>query len=268
MTRGFLILAQDLPGKVTYYKCAEVLAYSIKAVIPQSKISVITNCKNFDPLLWDTVFGLPHGDLAPDSDWKLINDWQVYDASPYDETIKLEADMYIPKNIEYWWDILAQQDVVVSTTIRNFKNEISKVRGYRRFIDDNNLPDAYNAITYFKKSDTAKQFFEIVRDVFENWESYKNILKCVPSEIATTDWAYAIACHIIGVEKTTMPAFTDMSMIHMKQYINGNPTENWTDTFIYEILPDHIRVQTVPQLYPFHYHIKGFSDKIYGSLYV
>jgi len=205
---------------------------------------------------------LPHGDLAPNSDWKLINDWQVYEASPYDYTIKLEADMYIPNNIDYWWDILQHRDVVVSSTIRNFKQEISDTRFYRRFIDDNKLPDVYNAITYFKKSDTAKQFFDIVKDVFANWEEYKKILQCNPNELATTDWVYAIACHIMGVENTTLPMFTDMSMVHMKQYINGNPTENWTDTFIYECLPNQIRVQTVPQQYPFHYHVKNFCDKI------
>jgi hypothetical protein len=70
----------------------------------------------------------------------------------------------------------------------------------------------------------------------------------------------------MGVENTMMPTFTDMTMVHMKQYINEIPTENWTDTFVYECLPDHIRIQTIPQRYPFHYHIKNFSDKILESM--
>jgi hypothetical protein len=186
----------------------------------------------------------------------------VYEASPYEYTIKLEADIYIPRNIDHWWDVLKGRDVVVSKTIRNYKQEISKVRFYRRFIDDNQLPDVYNAITYFKKSDTAKEFFNLVRDIFTNWEEYKKILKCNPEEIATTDWVYAIACHIMGEEKTTMPYFTEMSMVHMKPYINNLPTENWTDTLIYECLLDQLRIQTFPQQYPFHYHVKNFCDKI------
>lgn len=242
-------MAQDTE-KTSYTSCAETLRKSILRVMPDANVTIITTDM------------LPYGDLAPDSDWKLINDWQVYEASPYDYTIKLEADMYIPNNIDYWWDVLQNRDIVVSSTIRNFKQEISDIRFYRRFIDDNKLPDVYNAITYFKKSDTAKQFFEIVKDIFDNWEEYKKILKCNPDELATTDWVYAIACHIMGVENTTLPTFTDMSMVHMKQYINGTPTENWTDTFIYECLPNQIRVQTVPQQYPFHYHVKNFCDKI------
>jgi hypothetical protein len=254
MTRGFVIMAQDIKGSTTYYNCAKALEKSIKLVMPTANITIVT------------VDMLPYGDLAHNNDWKLINDWQVYEASPYDETIKLEADMYIPRNIDYWWDVLSNQNIVVSSSIRNYKQEISNNRFYRRFIDDNNLPDAYNAITYFKKSDMAKKFFDIVRDIFENWEEYKIVLKCNPTEIVTTDWAYAIACHIMGVENTMMPTFEEMTMVHMKQYINDCPTENWTDTFVYECLPNQIRIQTVPQQYPLHYHIKNFSDKILESM--
>jgi len=249
VNKGFVIMAQDT-SKTSYTKCAEKLQKSILRVMPDANVTIITTDM------------LPYGDLAVDSDWKLINDWQVYEASPYDYTIKLEADMYIPRNIDHWWDVLKDRDVVVSNTIRNFKQEISDIRFYRRFIDDNKLPDVYNAITYFKKSDDSRYFFSLVREIFENWEEYKKILKCNPNELASTDWVYALACHVMGVEKTTLPTFTEMSMVHMKQYINGTPTENWTDTFIYECLPNQIRVQTVPQQYPFHYHVKNFCDKI------
>jgi hypothetical protein len=142
MTKGFVIMAQG----DDYVKCAIALEASIKRVMPQANVSIITTDM------------LPYGDQAPNTNWKLQNDWQVYEASPYDETIKLESDMYIPRNIDHWWDVLSQKDVVVSSSIRNFKQELSDNRTYRRFIDDNKLPDAYNAITYFKKSDTAKQF--------------------------------------------------------------------------------------------------------------
>jgi hypothetical protein len=250
MNKGFVIMAQG----DDYVKCASALEKSIKRVMPDANVTIVTTDM------------LPYGDQAPNTNWKLQNDWQVYDASPYEYTIKLEADMYIPKNIDHWWDVLSHRDIVVSSAIRNYKQDISDNRVYRRFIDDNNLPDAYNAITYFKKSDTAKQFFAIVRNVFENWTEYKSSLRCNAQELATTDWAYAIACNIMGIENTMMPTFTDMTMVHMKQYINETPTENWTDTFVYECLPDHIRIQTIPQRYPFHYHIKNFSDKILESM--
>lgn len=257
MNKGFVILAQNAK-EVDYIKCAEVLARSIKKFMPESKISLITSDIKTNRY-FDNVIQLPYGDLAPDSDWKLINDWQVYEASPYDHTIKLEADMFIPYSIDYWWDILKDRDLVISTTIRSYNQKISGERHYRKFIDFNKLPDVYNAITYFKKSDTAEYFFKLVKNIFENWESYKTILQCTKDEEVTTDWAYALASHIMGPEKTTMPSFNEMSMVHMKQMINNLFTGDWTDELIYEINNDSFRINTIPQRYPIHYYVKKFA---------
>lgn len=260
MSKGYVILAQNT-ATTNYVRCAEALAISMHRVMPDADITLISD-DAYDGAAFNKQVGLPHGDLAPDSKWKLVNDWQVYEASPYEHTIKLEADMFIPRPIDHWFDVLQQKDVVISTTIRDFKGNISSCRAYRRFIDDNALPDVYNAITYFKKSEVASRFFAIVRDIFENWPLYKAELKCNPQEEVSTDWAYAIAAHIIGVENTTMPGFTEMSMVHMKQFVNELPSEDWTNTLVYELSPDAMRIHTRTQSYPLHYHIKTFSDII------
>jgi hypothetical protein len=248
MNRGFVIMAQDT-SSVDYVKCAEQLSNSIRKIMTDASVTIIT-----DKLL-------PYGDLAIDSDWKLINDWQVYEASPYEYTIKLEADMLIPKDISYWWEVLQSRDLVVSSTIRDYTNQISDVKVYRNFIIDNQLPDVYNAITYFKKSETADKFYKIVRHVFENWDDFKAMLKCDTSEIATTDWVYSIACHIMGVENTTLPNFTEFSFIHMKKFINNLMIDDWTKELLVEFNPS-LKVNTIVQEYPFHYHVKSFSDVI------
>lgn len=236
MSRGFVIMAQN-SEQVDYLSCAKALEKSIKHVMPEANVTIITE-------------GKPG----------FATDAEVYNLSPYEYTIKLEADMFIPKDISYWWDVLEQHDVVVSSKIRNFKQEISDIQMYRKFIVDNKLPDVYNAITYFRKSETAERFYNIVRDVFENWEQYKAILRCEKEEEATTDWAYSIACHIIGVDKTTLPTFDQMTMIHMKQYINNTLLEDWTAEFIYELDDTGLRINTIRQEYPFHYHVKKFSE--------
>jgi len=250
MDKGFVIMAQG----ADYEKCAKALEHNIKTLMPDSNVTIITTEM------------LPYGDQAPYTVWKLQNDWQVYEASPYEYTIKLEADMYLPRSIEYWWDVLKDRDVVVNTKVRNFKQEISDVKAYRRFITDNDLPDTYNGITYFRKSELAEKFFKITKNIWENWEEYRSILKCNSDEPATTDWVYSIASHILGEENTTLPQFEAMSMVHMKQFINGLPTNDWTDTFVYEILPHTFRINTIPQMYPVHYHIKRFAQRIKENL--
>jgi hypothetical protein len=250
MSKGFVIMAQNT-NTTDYVYCAEILKKSIHKVMPDSNVTIITE--------------LPYGDRAPDSEWKLINDWQVYEASPYDYTIKIEADMIVPYSIDYWWDILSSRDLVVSSNIRNYKGKLSDCKLYRNFIVDNELPDVYNAITYFKKSDNAEYFYNLVRNIFENWEDYKKILKCDHDEPATTDWVYSIACHIMGIEQTTLSEFNQFSMVHMKQHINNLMSENWTNELVYEC-EGQLRINTFPQYYPFHYHIKDFS-KVLGEYY-
>jgi hypothetical protein len=260
MNKGFVILAQNT-STVDYIKCAEVLAKNIKRVMPDACVSLITDDIEYSKY-FDKVIALPYGDKDPEGDWKLINDWQVYEASPYDYTIKLEADLYLPQSIDFWWDVLKEKDLVISSTIRNYKQEISNVRVYRRFLDDNNLPNVYNSLTYFKKSEFAEKFFILVRNIFENWDSYRSVLKCKIDEEASTDWVYSIACHILGEENTTLRGFDAMSMIHMKQFVNELPSEDWTQKLIYEVFPHSLRINTIPQLYPFHYHIKDFCSKL------
>jgi len=264
MNKGFVVVANNTKT-VDYVYIAEALAKSIKTVMPNSHITLISDDVDTSKY-FDKVVALPYGDLDKEGDWRLINDWQVYEASPYEYTIKLEADLFIPQPIDYWWDIIQHRDLVVSTKIRNFKQEISYNRYYRKFIDANNLPDVYNAITYFKKSDLAEKFYLIVKDVFLNWEKYRSELKCPITEKVSTDWAYAIACLILGEDKTTLKTFDSMSMIHMKQEVNGLLTENWTDTLVYEIGNKQLRVNTIPQMYPFHYHVKKFAKFIHEKL--
>jgi hypothetical protein len=264
MDKGFVVVANNTKD-VDYVFIAEALAKSVKNVMPDASITLITDDVD-NSNYFDKVVALPYGDLDKDGDWRLINDWQVYEASPYEYTIKLEADLFIPKSIDYWWDVLQVRDIVVSTKIRNFKQEISHNRYYRKFIDINNLPDVYNAITYFKKSELAEKFYATVKDVFINWDSYKSELKCPVTEKVTTDWAYAIASLVLGEDKTTLKHFDSMSMIHMKQQINDLVTENWTDTLVYEISNKQLRVNTIPQMYPFHYHVKKFAKFIHEKL--
>lgn len=260
LNKGYIIYAQNT-ASVNYISCATTLAKSLKRVMPNCNVSLLTN-EVVNNTIFDHIIKLPYGDLDPFNNWKLLNDWQVYIASPYEYTIKLEADLYIPTNIDYYWDILKQKDLVCCTTIRDFKQNVSNVKSYRKFITDNKLPNTYNAITYFKKSNLSNEFFSIVRNIFEDWNSYKNILVCNNDELVTTDWAYAIASHILGIEHTTMPDFTPFSMIHMKKFINNLYTENWTTNLVYEILPHGLKINTYPQRYPFHYVIKDFCYEL------
>lgn len=246
--RGYLIPAIDT-DTTDYLSCATRLAKSIKQWHPNASISVITVKRCSDPV-FDQVIPLPYGDLGG-----YANDWQVFAASPYRQTIKLEADMLIVSPIDHWWKMFEHRDVVISTGCRDWKDNVSTARNYRQVIDDNNLPDVYNAVTYWRLSNTAKEFFDIVRAIFDNWSEFSKLLK-FPDDAASTDLVYAMAAQIMGPEKVTLPFATYPRIVHMKRHISGTITEDWTKELIWE--HDPFRIQTVAQWGAFHYHIKDW----------
>jgi hypothetical protein len=221
-----------------YETCAQHLTDSIRQFHPDANITVVTQDL------------LPYGDQGG-----YVNDWQMFAASPYRQTIKLEADMLIASPIDHWWTMFEHRDVVVSTGCRDFYDQPVTTRRYRKFIDDNQLPDVYNAITYWRLSSTARDFFNLVRGIFENWDEYKQLVK-FPEDTPSTDFVYAMAAQIMGPELITMPFASYPRIVHMKRHIIGTQTEDWTQELVWE--QDPLRIQTVAQWGAFHYNIKDW----------
>jgi hypothetical protein len=255
--RGYLIVAENTES-TDYVACALALAKSIKLHTPNAKICLVTS-KPVDDTVFDFVRPLPFGDNAPNSDWKLCNDWQVFYASPFRQTIKLEADMIIPHSIEHWWTMFEKKDVVLCTSARNYHNAVTNVRTYRRIFDVNSLPDVYNAITYWRLSEYAQTFFNLVKDLFNNWEEVRTSLTLGDTDPGTTDVVYAVAAKMLGVETVTLPNTSYPSLIHMKERINWLQQSDWTQELVWELDGANIRINTVDQQYPFHYNNKDFA---------
>lgn len=102
-------------------------------------------------------------------------------------------------------------------------------------------------------SQTAKEFFDLVQLIFQNWSEFKRLLK-FPEEIPSTDVVYAMAAQIIGPEQVTLPKGLGPTIVHMKQHINPIQSHDWTKELTWEHNP--FRINTVAQHGLVHYHIK------------
>jgi hypothetical protein len=247
--RGYLITAQNTDS-VDYVGCARQLAQSIRHFHPDVKIALLT-----DSIDKSDVFDYHVTFTHPLSDNPYANDWQVFGASPFRQTIKLEADMVVASGIDHWWTMLEHRDVVISTGARDFYDQPATGRFYRKVFDTNNLPDAYNAITYWRLSETAQQFFQLVRRIFEHWAEYRTLLK-FPDEVPTTDLVYAMAAQILGPELVTMPFAAYPRMVHMKRHMIPTQSQDWTQELTWESNP--LRINTVAQWGAVHYHVKDW----------
>ena len=244
MDRGFVIPAQG----EQYHQCARALAKSIKYFMPDAKVATIGDCK--DPIFDHCIkFNNPEPGMR--------NDWQIYRLTPFHETIRLEADMIVNGSIEHWWTAFEKRDVVVAQGTYNFYGQQSLVRKYRQHFDSNNLPDVYNAVTYWRKSQLALEFSRTVKMLFDNWATAIQCLKGWNNPEPDTDTVYAIAIKMIGKELFTLPK--DSMFVHMKGAINYCQGENWTKELVWELNKQGLRINTIQQTKPTHYYIKSFS---------
>ena len=235
--RGYLIPAI---GK-EYERCAQQLRNSILRFHPEAHVTIVTEDM------------LPHGNHGG---W--ANDWQMFQVSPYRQTIKLEADMIAAGPVDHWWNLFELRDVVISQGARTYYNEPAQSRFYRRCFDANNLPDTYNAITYWRLSKTAQEFFNLVRQIFTQWKEFKKLIKFA-EENPSTDLVYAMAAQIIGPSQVTLPPGLGPTIVHMKQHINGLQSCDWTKELIWET--DPFRINTIAQSGFVHYYRKEWSNE-------
>jgi hypothetical protein len=224
-----------------YVACAQRLADSILKLHPHAQITILT--KEL---------------LAFEDQGGYANDWQCFWASPYRQTIKLEADMIAVTGIDHWWTLFETRDVVISQGARTYRDQPATSRFYRKIFDANNLPDVYNAITYWRLSSTAQEFFNLVREIFSNWTQYSRLLK-FSEQVPSTDVVYAMAAVIMGPERVTLPVGLGPTIVHMKQHVNGLQSADWTKELIWET--DPFRINTIAQWGLVHYHTKEWSNE-------
>jgi hypothetical protein len=173
MSNGFCLLAQN-NSTTDYVRQAYALALSIHKFNKGQLVSLITN----DPVpgeykkVFDKIIEIPWGDSASENEWKIDNRWKVYHITPYTNTIVMDVDMLVLHDITRWWDKLEKKELFFVSNVKNYRNDIVTSRYYRKTFDENTLPNLYSGCYYFKKSNYAHEFFNILELVMKNWKLF------------------------------------------------------------------------------------------------
>ena len=127
-------------------------------------------------------------------------DWQVFELSPYRRTLKLEADMYFsdPTVVMDWFKMLQNDDIWVCQDVVDYRGNIIKDRQFRRHLDVNNLPNLYNAVTYFRRCRQANKFFNKLKQVYDNWHELE--LREWSNPEPDQDTAYAVTTALLDIK--------------------------------------------------------------------
>lgn len=118
----------------------------------------------------------------------------VYDLTPYEETLLLDTDYIISNNMfKICFD--QKHDFLI------FKDAV-ELSGWRDTSEFKTItpsgPDFYWATAvFFRKSDTNRIFFNLLRHVQDNWLHYRSLYQ-IHSTVFRNDFVFSIAIHIMN----------------------------------------------------------------------
>lgn len=260
--QGFITFAQNT-AEVDYLRLAYLQALTVKATQKINRYAVIVDKEtnkqitNKQKKAFDYIIVLDH-DYNTEN-YKFANEHQVFALTPFKETIKIESDLLFTTSIDHWWPAFRLKDIAFSTGCLNYEQLPAGSRAYRKFFDDNHLPDVYNGLMYFRFSKTASEFFRLAKQIQDNWPVLKEtaLINC-REDWPSTDVLYAVTAELFGREQCTMPSMDFIKFIHMKPAINNFPGE-WHNAVITELDDTMIRINNINQYAPLHYQVKQFA---------
>ncbi len=273
MSKGYICTIQNNEN-TDYLRLAYALALSIKNTQSGvNKLSIVTDIDDIPEHyleVFDQIIKIKN-DRAKDADWKLHNIVDLYDYTPYDETVMLDSDMLFLTDVSHWWDYLSHRTIWFTTHVRNFKNQVASTDTiYREEFIKNNIPSVYNAFFYFKKCDESKEMFDMMKEICEEWDTYatKYLFKKKP-KVFSTDVAFGLSLKLTGLgssaifPQVSFPYFTHMKLQNQGWRLPSRHLEgDWrkcVDVSFDEYNDSlGVKIGTVRQHGLLHYHEKDF----------
>lgn len=259
-TKGILTFAigQD------YAKYAVGLFYSAKAQGVQC--SVVTDGGPADEVLLqhgvDKVLRAPRPVADEPAFWY---EQFAYDLTPFDVTLKMDADCIIPKgaDMQRVFDKI-EQCQLLNGVPHTLEGKDAKTLQYRHAESAKGMPSVYSTMFGFSKVTEAHLFYQHIKMLWREWDNYAWI-KDIPK---TTDALYSVAW---AASHTPSACLHMLPFHHMKPATMGWPDhqrEDWTTSLPFHVDPEgRLYVRGMRVGLPTHYFDKGFmTDQLIQHL--
>jgi hypothetical protein len=211
MSRGIIIFAQN-NEYINYAEQACACAgYARKNLSLFDEICLITNTetlksnkklinKYFDNVIVSDSFQPDNIRLFKDTSDKLeyasfknMGRSEVYDLSPYDETLVIDADYFIMNDIlDQVWE--SNNDVMINC---KYRDASGRHKENIEYLDNFSIPMYWATVFYFKKSDFAENLFTLISHIKYNYKYYYYLYNC-SGVLYRNDFAFSMALHILN----------------------------------------------------------------------
>lgn len=267
--RGYVTHAFN-SGGVDYLRMAYCLALSLRLTQTRvHRLTVMVEPGQTVPAgyrdVFDQVVELPFEDHSCQDGWRVENYSRLYNVSPYDESVTLDADMLFFADVSSWWDVMASKDMVGGTAL-NYLGQPIERNPLRSNFYEIGLPDLHNGFLYFKKGPTARRVFGLITDFTGDWPTVTQRHFGRTDVHYSSDCALLLALREAGLERACANNDTGgiPRFIHMKACVQPWPgvretAREWRDYVDYHFSPElQLTVGGVPITEPFHYHVRDF----------
>jgi hypothetical protein len=209
MSTGAVIFAQNNKN-VDYVKLAIYCAERIKQYL-EIPVSIITDSTNwlldsypnhpFDQIISVNYYELSQNKRFYDStlsskvlEWKNFSRCQVYNLTPYDNTLVVDSDFIINSSI-------LKKAFNRESNFQIYKQgfDLAGWRSTLEFerINQFSIPFYWATVIFFRKSELVESVFNLVSYIKDNWE-YFRVLYNIDTALYRNDYAFSIAIHIMN----------------------------------------------------------------------
>jgi len=125
----------------------------------------------------------------------------VYELTPYDQTLLMDSDFLIFSNrLSSYWDVDA--DVMIAKNMLDIYDQ--KRLGYHdKYVSDTGVHLYWATTVMFKKTPYSKMFFELVNVIRQNYQYYADLFRFDTTQYRN-DISFSVAKHILdGFETNT-----------------------------------------------------------------
>lgn len=199
---GVVIYAYN--SKFDYVKMAELAAKQAKKYLG-FPVTLITDfpieSKIFDSIIIEPLpsdsttrsFSLPNSDFV-ESKWHNTNRMSVYDLTPYEKTLLIDADYFMfNDSLKHIFD--TKSEFACFGEINDLAEETANQVEFR--LSEISIPMLWATVVYFIKNEYAKSIFDFMQYIRNNWDYYSNLYN-FPAELYRNDFSLSIAVQALS----------------------------------------------------------------------
>jgi len=211
MSKGIIIFAQNNEYVDYAQQACACAGYARKNMSLFDEICLVTNTETleaskdlineyFDNIIVTDAFQPENIRLFKDTidkteyaSFKNMSRSDVYELSPYDETLVIDSDYFIMNDVlDQVWG--STNDVMINCKYRDVSE---RHKEHIEYLDNFSIPMYWATVFYFRKSDLAENLFTLISHIKHNYKYYYYLYNC-SGNLYRNDFAFSMALHILN----------------------------------------------------------------------